>query len=271
MKQADDVDAKVQAFDLIMKKIDVICPEKQIRCSVRDQPWITSYIKTVIRQRKREFDQNVERLKSSNMSSWYNTIKTLGATSGENMSAKFDILEHNDKPDNQICEEIADYFSSISQEYPPLDRELLPSHLNHINYPTNAPIIEEFQVYEMIKKSKSTKGLVPGDIPQKILKEFAVELSVPIANIFNSAIQQGIYPSSYKKEIQVPIPKIFPPNEYNDLRNLSCTMFFSKKLEKIMLDHLLKYTKPYLDPTHYGGFKGNSTSTLPYQFVRLFT
>lgn len=34
----------------------------------------------------------------------------------------------------------------------------------------------------------------------------------------------------------------------------------SKRLEKIMLDHLLKHTKPFLDPTHNGGFKGSSTA-----------
>ena len=192
--------------------------------------------------------------------SWYRTIKNLGSISGENKNTQFEILEHSDKPDDKICEEIANYFSSISQEYPPLDRDLLPSHLNHISYPTNAPIIQEYQVYDMIKTSKSTKGMVPGDIPQKIVKEFAAELAVPISNIFNAAIQQGVYPSSYKKEIQVPIPKILPPNDFNDLRNLSCTMFLSKKREKIMLDHLLIHTKKYLDPIHYGGLKGSSTS-----------
>ena len=112
----------------------------------------------------------------------------------------------------------------------------------------------------MIKTSKITKGSVPGDIPQKILKEFAAELATPISNIFNAAIQQGSYPSNYKKEIQIPIPKVRAPNDYDELRNLSCTMFFSKKLEKIMLDHLLKHTKPFIDPTHYGGFKGSSTA-----------
>ena len=202
----------------------------------------------------------VDRLKNNDKSSWYNTIKSLGSMSGDNKNAKYEILEHSDNPEDKVCEEIADYFSSISQEYPPLNRDLLPSHLNHINYPTNAPIIQEYEVYNMIKTSKSTKGLVPGDIPQKIIKEFAAELAVPISNIFNAAIQQGVYPSSYKKEIQVPIPKVFPPNDYNDLRNLSCTMFFSKRLEKIMLDNLLKHTKKYLDPTHYGGFKGSSTA-----------
>ena len=27
-----------------------------------------------------------------------------------------------------------------------------------------------------------------------------------------------------------------------------------------MLEHLLKHTKPFIDPTHYGGFKGSSTA-----------
>ena len=92
------------------------------------------------------------------------------------------------------------------------------------------------------------------------MKEFAVDLALPIFDIFNAAIQQGSSPLNYKKDIQIPIPKVRSPNDYDELRNLSCTMFFSKALEKIMLDHLLKHTKPFIDPTHYGGFKGSSTA-----------
>ena len=180
--------------------------------------------------------------------------------SGDTNDGIFNILEDTGKPNKVVCEEIADFFSSISQEYAPINRTLLPENLNHVSCPTNAPIIEEYQIYDMIKESKLTKGSVPGDIPQKILKEYAVELATPIRNIFNVAIQQGTYPSNYKKEIQIPIPKVTAPNDYDELRNLSCTMVFSKKLEKIMLDHLLKHTKPFIDPTHYGGFKGSSTA-----------
>ena len=196
-------------------------------------------------------------MKNTNKSTWFRTIKKLGNASGDT-SSTYEILDHTDKPDEVICEEIADYFSAISQEYTPLNKNLLPPNLNHIQFPTNAPIIEEYQIYGMIKNSKLSGSLLPGDIPHKILKEFAVELSVPITNIFNTAIQQGVYPSTYKKEMQVPIPKISPPNDYNELRNLSCTMFFSKKLEQIMLEHMLKHTRPFIDPTHYGGFKGSS-------------
>ena len=136
-------------------------------------------------------------------------IKRLGTASGDVNNSTYEILE------------ISSYFSSISQEYPPLDRDLLPPNLNCIQYPTNAPIIEENQVYDMIKGSKMTGSHLPGDIPYKILKEFSVELAVPIANIFNAAIQQGTYPSTYKNELQVPIPKISPSNNYNEPRNLS--------------------------------------------------
>ena len=248
---------------------------------------MTCHIKATIRQRKREFDRHgkskkwkalyaktkqltqnaknsyaenvVNRLKNCNKSSWYSEIKRLGSASGDITGGTFEILEHTEKPDDQVCEEIADFFSAISQEYPPLDRSLLPENLNHISFPTNAPILEEYETYNLLKNIKLTKSAVPGDIPHKILKEFGIEFSTPLTEIFNASMQQGIFPTNYKKEFQVPIPKIPSPNDFDELRNLSCTMVFSKRLEKIMLDHLLKHTRPYIDPTHYGGFKGSST------------
>ena len=238
------------------QKLDKICPEKRVICTTRDKPWMTTHIKTVIRNRKREFEKNgksakwrallkrsketitnakqsyvdkiLEKLKTSNKGAWYSTMKKLGTTSGDVQNGTFEILKHTDKDDKLVCEEIADYFSAISQEYNPINRNSFPAHWNEPSYPNNAPILEEHEAYKLIKEAKTTKSSVPGDLPQKINNEFAVELAVPLTIIFNAAIQESTFPTSYKKEYQVPISKVPVPKDYDELRNLSCTMFSAK-------------------------------------------
>ena len=54
----------------------------------------------------------------------YTTIKKLGAKPGDNLdNSEFKIMDHLEKnlTDHQSVERIAEHFSRISQEYPPLE------------------------------------------------------------------------------------------------------------------------------------------------------
>ena len=82
---------------------------------------------------------------------------------------------------SKICK----FFSSISQEYSPLDpaalsdrvREKLCSH----------PNLADHIVYDALKEGKKTCS-VPCDLPPRIVEEFLPELTAPIAVIYRQAI-----------------------------------------------------------------------------------
>ena len=72
----------------------------------------------------------------------------------------FDIPEFidNDYDDKQCSEAMADFFSSISQEFDPIDVERLsPKIKEELELGTNAdvPILEEFDVHAKIAKAKN--------------------------------------------------------------------------------------------------------------------
>ena len=56
-----------------------------------------------------------------------------------------------------------------------------------------------------MKKKSST---VPGDLPWKLIREFAVEVSEPLCHIFNSATLEGEWPTQWKHEYITPVPKV---------------------------------------------------------------
>ena len=85
----------------------------------------------------------------------------------------------------------------------------------------SAPKIEPYQVYDKFLKRKNKITCVPGDMPSKIKKEFAPWLAAPVADIYNAINNTGEYPSQWKKEYVTPIPKTYPTDTLDDLRNIS--------------------------------------------------
>ena len=130
----------------------------------------------------------------------------------------------------------------------------------------------EHQVYDKIRRTNKPKSGVPGDLPRKLVTEFGPELSNPVCKIFNSIIsyaKQGAvkWPTSWKQEFGTPLQKIPDPQCEDDLRVISLTSFFSKVLEKFVLEWLMIYIGDKLDPKQFGGLKGSSISHYMIELV----
>ena len=92
----------------------------------------------------------------------------------------------------------------VSAHVPPLNTAELPAYLPAKDPP---PQLYPWEVYSELKKINPTKSGGPDMIPGKIVKEFAYELSIPLANILNASFTEGIVPTQWKKGIVVPVPK----------------------------------------------------------------
>ena len=140
------------------------------------------------------------------------------------------ITSLEDLPNKEAANKIADAFSFISQKYSPLKVEDLPAFLPA----QKPPCIQSYQIHEMIQSTKKTKSTLEGDLPHSIIKEFSVELSDPLANIFNKCLQSYEYPSQWKLECVTPVPKAYPTETTNDVRKISGTPFFSTLFERFL-------------------------------------
>ena len=97
-----------------------------------------------------------------------------------------------------------------------------------------------------------------GDLPRKLVKEFSVEYSKPLEIIFNTIVKSGEYPRQWVEEEQVIIPKSKPIELFDSLRSLSKTAFYSKVFESFLRDWIMPHISPFLDPSNFGGMKGDS-------------
>ena len=105
------------------------------------------------------------------------------------------------------------------------------------------PVIMEYEVHNKIKAANKPKSGVPGDLPRRIVTEFGPELSTPICRIYNSiatTAKQGPakWPAAWKQELGIPLQKVPDPQTEDDLRIISLTAFFSKVLEKFVIEWL---------------------------------
>ena len=81
---------------------------------------------------------------------------------------------------------------------------------------------------------------------------------MPLANALNSSIRQGCWPTILKLEMVTPVPKVFPPKDIDQLRNISGLLNLDKIAEKIISKMMISDMKINLDPAQYANQKGLS-------------
>lgn len=111
----------------------------------------------------------------------------------------------------------------------------------------------------MLQKTKAGKAGGPDGISSRIIREFAYELSKPLADILNKSYEEGVCPPQWKKAVVVPIPKTKPAT-WDKLRPVSLTDHFAKVAEGFMAKWLLEDMESVIDPNQYGNRKGVSTT-----------
>jgi hypothetical protein len=281
----------VQQFqDHCSSRVDEFFPLKTVQITSYDQPFFTDRLRLIRRQRQREYrkagkserytrlkaaftemfekeahkykDKIIAEVTDGKRGSAYKALKKLG--SGKCDDNSFDIPSHVEQnlSSEESAEVLAEYFSSISQEFDPIDpSSFTPDLKEKLQAPTEpVPILQEYQVYQKIVAAKKPNSSVPGDLPKKVVTSFSVELSAPVTTIYNKITTTAEYPRQWVIEHQTPIPKVSPTSSEDDLRNISGTPFFSKVYEAFLSDWLLPIVSPYLDPANCGGLKGLSIS-----------
>ena len=189
-------------------------------------------------------------LKESNSASWHSKLKRMSGQEADKIgSIAIEALEDLDIKEQ--AEVIADHYSQIANEYDPIDKN------DFLNFkgPFVPPVIYPMKVNEVILSLNKKAATVPGDIPIKLFQEFSVELSTPLAHIYNCCLEQGIYPDVFKFESVTPAPKKNPPRELADLRKISGLINSAKVFDKILAEYIISDMKPTRDSAQFGNEK----------------
>ena len=280
-----DVDKQLESFTTsIFLLLDTVAPIKEVKIAIDDPPWMNSRIKNIIRQRNREYDKHhksekwmkllkkskimiktakknfaenfISNIKDTDPSTWMKRMDRLGKPSFQSEHTDWH-FQNETKSDQELTDDMANYFANISNDFPPVDASLLdlvPPGANFVSEVLCFP--SELEIFNVLQSTKKTAS-VPHDFPTTFLKEFLPFLAKPSQMIFSNSITSGVYPTRWKTEYVTPHPKTLPPVTYGDLRNLSLTEFLSKSFERFILmgtpsvKGLLFYIQKYYDPSQY--------------------
>ena len=237
-----DVNEQLESFTAsIFAILDTVAPTKEVRIALDDPPWMNTRIKSIIRQRNREYEKHyksekwvkllkksksmvknakknfaenfIDSLKDTDPSTWMKRMDRLGKASFQSQQTDWH-FQNETKSDQELTDEMAEYFANISNDFPPVDASLLDLVPPGADFVSEVQCIPaEFEIYNVLKSSKVTSS-VPQDFPTTFVKEFLPFLAKPCQMIFSNSIISGIYPTRWKTEYVTPHPKNPPSSVF---------------------------------------------------------
>ena len=265
--------------------VNEVFPEKQSKIDMRkNKPWFNFKLKKMkdektkeylknghsvefialeakydrsLKEAKREFKEEkiTQALKAKNYKEMFKNIKHLAGI--QTKESNFVLPGDEGKPAKEVAEKLCQFFSKISQEYPPIDTDSLPDRVKaRLTEAPNPPQISQEDVLKIMQKMKKSTSMVEGDIPPKLKNEFIEHLSYPLTEMVNKCLSTCTFPDRYKMETCVVLPKHQPPQSLDQLRNLGLTQYCAKVLEGVVIHFLEPYIKD--DPGQFGGKPGHS-------------
>ena len=101
--------------------------------------------------------------------------------------------------------------------------------------------IDETHVLNAIKQLKNGKAPGTDKISTTLIKDAAAFIWKPLTMILNSSLKYGAFPDIWKLAKVTPIFKSGSKRDGNNYRPISLISVFSRLLEKIVHDQLVKY------------------------------
>ena len=269
-----DIYAK-RVTDTILNAASTFIPNKNVIVRQTDPPWLTSKIKKMMRKRKRLYDKYVQTktdMNHTNYKTYRNKVTNEIRKSKKSVTDKISnkLLASNLQP--------KDYWRTLKQFIKPQQRSSIPplnaddvildddtdkaNLLNdyftqqtslddtHASLPAtplentntlSSVILTQEEVHETLNTLNVGKAVGPDSISNRLLKELAVPLSLPLCNLFNFSLQTGQVPSSWKEANVTPIHKKDDPSEVSNYRPISLLNTMGKALEKIVHKHLFNF------------------------------
>ena len=167
--------------------------------------------------------------------------------------------------DNQILltsdQDKADLFNTQFQRFFVKDDSSIPSFLPKQVSVMPSFLITEQDITTAIHNMKDKLTRTPEEIPSYFLKRVFPAIILPLLIIFNTSLQTGIIPTSWKHAIVIPIFKKGSRNLAKNYRPISLTSsicrLFESIISKKILSHLL--SNDLLSPQQFGFLPNRSS------------
>nr|VZI46391.1 unnamed protein product [Spirometra erinaceieuropaei] len=177
-------------------------------------------------------------------------------------------------------DEIADsrdkaaYFSRFFQSVYTNEARFLPPSTEELPTPSVSDILfSEGIVRRELEALNESKSPGPDEIPSKLLKELASELSVPLSMLFQTSFDTGTLPVYWKLAHITPLHKGGNRAATTNYRPISLTCILCKVMERIIKSELMQFLEVHglLSKCQHGFRAGRSCTTNLLQSLQRWT
>ena len=257
--------------------LDKHAPSKSIRCTDKPKkPWITPEIKTAKKLRSKletKYRRSKSQLDLLDFKTQARVVSKLISKSRKNYFRNI-IAENKDHPKklwstmnnllgrrenqalpvfNSLPDLCKSFLSFFNNKIATLCSKLPIASLNPFSLPNEKPpLLSLFShaTLEEITKiivTSSNSTCILDSIPTTLLKSCIDELVVPIRDLINLSLDEGIFPESFKHALLKPILKKsnLPPDDMSNYRPISNLTAISKFLERIIYNRLIAHIESF--------------------------
>ena len=208
-----------------------------------------------IKCKKSFYDRKVAKLKHTNIKRWWDEVKGLGGVRCAESWVQ-QMLSDQLPSVEALANRFNEFLGSLTAEFTPLPSQPPGQFFSVPDY----LLVDNYTVYKSLRQIKSNKSAGPDPIPGRVWKEFAMELSPIVMDIYNASMSQGYVPQRIKQSEVVPVPKCSPPKSVEqDLRPITLTSHLSKIMEGFTLQSLFDQVCENLDDKQFA-LEGKSTT-----------
>jgi Reverse transcriptase (RNA-dependent DNA polymerase) len=221
----------------------------------------------ILRASKKLYYQDHIKANKKNPKKLWGLLKEV--STGKEQHSKIEKISENGQSitdPTAIANKFNDFFSSVGTK---ISESVVPTEKEACDYLEENPNIPEMelggtgpiQVSEIINSFESKNSSDLEGINTKLLKFVSIEISVPLAHIFNLSLSSGTFPSKLKQSRIVPIFKAGDQESCDNYRPISLLSSLSKILEKIVQIKLVYHLErnKLLYKHQYGFLKGKCT------------
>uniref|UniRef100_A0A9J8A6D7 Reverse transcriptase domain-containing protein n=1 Tax=Cyprinus carpio carpio TaxID=630221 RepID=A0A9J8A6D7_CYPCA len=248
----------------ITKCIEDVTVTKTITVRANQKPWMTGEVYRLLKTRNAAFragDEGGLRTARANLSrgireakrQYSRRIAHRFSDSRDTRSLWQGIQTITDyKPPQRTCDsnisllnELNTFFarfeaqnSSTAQKTPPPPRD-------------QVMMLTPDSVRRSFSRINARKAPGPDNIPGRVLRDCAAELTDVFTDIFNISLSQAVVPTCFKATTIIPVPKKPSPSCFNDYRPVALTPILMKCFERLVMHHIKSALPPSLDPFQF--------------------
>ncbi len=252
--------------------IDDVTVTKTITTRANRKPWMTAEVRGLLKTRDEAFrsgDKAALKTARANLSRGIKNAKQLYGSkinnhftnSRDTRSLWQGIQTITDyKPPPQACDDDTSLPDALNHFY---SRFEMQNNTSAQKLPTppndQALCLSPADVRKTLSRINPRKAAGPDNIPGRVLKDCAEQLTDVLTDIFNTSLSQAVIPTCLKSTTIIPVPKKSPVSCLNDYRPIALTPIIMKCFERLVMHNIKTSIPNTLDPLQFAYRPNRST------------